>query len=399
MGALVSRVNQAEYTAGILFTTLPHRDLFRVSDKAFLYSLRMRLGLPQVPNLSSCPHHREKHNAKMGVNAYTIDPAHAFSCPTILRCNGNATIRHDALARVIQLLCDRELPTSTEWQQFVKQLMSMSSTAVTKIPALLPVDPLPSDKVPDKTPLRRSASAASAPAAEARTQGVEEEEEEELTADQILYGPNPLSPEERGREIIGDLTIFSCHFLLPLLLDFFIFSPCNQTELKAWKAMLGGGKHDFLTDMPVFKRMKQMEQIKIKKYADFVRDLIPGTGPAADLFAAAGFVFVPAVTTIFGNISPAFDALLRKLAELPSKGFDPALHPVRDCFCFTPEQSTQATLRRYRCLIATANCRALARTFDLNTVFRRPSRGWGGLVVVGKGRGGRGGRGWGFGRG
>ena len=79
--------------------------------------------------------------------------------------------------------------------------------------------------------------------------------------------------------------------------------------------------------------------------------------------------------TIYGNLSPQLDGLLRSLAQIPTISFDPNLHPIKDSFFFTKEQSQQATLGRYKALIAAAHARALTNTFSPAALFKRPGRG------------------------
>ena len=107
---------------------------------------------------------------------------------------------------------------------------------------------------------------------------------------------------------------------------------------------------------------------------DILKDHITNISSTTNIFNLVNIDFVPAVMTIYGNIGPAFDNMLRGLAQMQAVGFDPSLHPVRDSFFMTEQQSIQARYRRYKCLIAAAHCRALAKTFSVAAAYRRPAR-------------------------
>ena len=151
----------------------------------------------------------------------------------------------------------------------------------------------------------------------------------------------------------------------------------------------------------VLRLLKAKEKLKSDSYDQFLRSFteqhLRQVSASSNPFDLFGISFVPAVMSIYGNIGPAFDDTLRTLAAMPTRGFNPDLHPVRDSFFLTEQQSNQATYRRLRCLVATAHARALANSFSLATVFRRPgrreetlsARGNGDGAEEGQGRGGR----------
>jgi hypothetical protein len=283
---------------------------------------------------------------------------HCYDCRSLIHLNGEATKRHDDLAYVFKRICEGELAMRTEWQQSVRELVSFCST--TNIPSTtLLHQPLPSEAARTR---RQAAPSGQRPQRQRPPTTLPIPQD--LSAEELLHGPNPLEDEREQGECIGDLTLFSHHFPEPTMMDFKIFSPLGEAEIAWWTRTIVNGTHNFSLNMPVFTRMTYMEQLKVKKYADYIRGLISGPASSSDVFKTAGFQFVPAVMTVFGNLSPSLDALLRIMAETPLTGFDPGLHPVKDSCLLTAEQSTQATLRRFRSLIATAHARALARTIE-----------------------------------
>jgi hypothetical protein len=190
----------------------------------------------------------------------------------------------------------------------------------------------------------------------------------------IRIGHGRADRLHRERQAEGDLGITGPSFDRYVLVDMHVISPLVPSRLVEWanvQLRRSRGRNVRNSDR-VQKDIAEAEQFKRLHYRQLAANLLRKDKEeidTSDPLAAMKVELVPAVMTPFGNLAPALDDLLRRLAQQaiemedennPAGGKDTSsaiYHKMR----------VRWTHNRYRKIMAVAMARAVAASFSART--------------------------------
>ena len=155
------------------------------------------------------------------------------------------------------------------------------------------------------------------------------------------------------------------------LVDFTIASPSAPSNSLFWLRLLTNPTRlNSTKGRTAFAFLERIENRKEKYYEHFLRNSELARSRECSLkeiMDAHHMSFYPAAMSIFGNISPKFDTLIRKVAALrPGNiyAYDSIHPPPGSTAFYAHEMAFDASTARIKCLVAVAFANALASTFS-----------------------------------
>jgi hypothetical protein len=201
--------------------------------------------------------------------------------------------------------------------------------------------------------------------------GEDEEEEQDIHMDvnvelqrQRARRGRATAPGARVRASEGDIAITGPSFSRMVLIDVHIVSPLAPHRIKDWNE-----QPRFRGATTIEKIIEDAETFKRRHYMSFPEKLQGKSKESIDPkdpLASMEIELVPAVLTPLGNIAPALDGLLQRLARqrVTMENEDAAAAGTDQASVMYDKMRVRAVHSRYRKIVAVAMARATAASFS-----------------------------------
>ena len=312
--------------AASLFLIIPSERELRLHDNAYHTAVRIRLGLPPVVGLHSCPfdHGRGRNIAfaqRGGNAAYTIDPSHWLACVHCLRTMYSSTIRHNHVANAIVDMAREALCEAT----LLPDILDLVEQAPAYDRDALPGATAPSSVLTDLLNQRKRLSSAAGQPLQALDpsagsdltfstltgDNMEEEEEEFFTL--------PLTTHQRRlKRLVGDIALSGGSLRRINMIDVTVSAPAALTHVNSFRRSIQNTSLRTPNNASVAPHLLKAEDIKHRHYKKYLTTCFPSVARTAildpNIHRSLSLDITAAAMTVYGNIGKELSALLKTLA-------------------------------------------------------------------------------------